>query len=292
MQFREYIKKSTNYLIKYEGNSRVHSEEQISQIIRSINEFGFTNPILIDENNMIIAGHCRLEAALKLGLKELPCIVIRDFSDSQKSAYIIADNKLALNSGWDEKLLKSQFEFLKQKEFDLTLTGFDLEEIFDLLPDEDIFSVEEEIIPELPKDPISKYGDIWILGNHRLMCGNSCLIDDVNKLMQGNTVDLFLSDPPYNVNYEGKTKDCLKIKNDSMTNEKFRQFLIDAFKCADVAMKKGAVFYIWHADIEGYNFRGACQDVGWKIRQCLIWVKNNLVMGRQDYHWKHEPCLY
>ena len=145
---------------------------------------------------------------------------------------------------------------------------------------------------ELPEEPKAKKGDIYQLGNHRLMCGDSTSIDDVEKLMNGNKADMLLTDPPYNVDYEGKTKDKLKIKNDSMDNDSFRQFLRDAFTSADTVMKQGAVFYIWHADSEGYNFRGACFDIGWKVRQCIIWNKNCMVMGRQDYQWKHEPCLY
>jgi site-specific DNA-methyltransferase (adenine-specific) len=152
--------------------------------------------------------------------------------------------------------------------------------------------VEDDYEVEVPEEPKAKYGDVYQLGKHRLMCGDSTSIDDVEKLMNGAKVDLLITDPPYNVNYEGATKDKLTIMNDKMDNDNFRQFLLDAFKCADNVMKDGAAFYIWHADSEGYNFRGACFDVGWTVRQCLIWNKNSLVLGRQDYHWKHEPCLY
>ena len=151
---------------------------------------------------------------------------------------------------------------------------------------------EDDYNGEVPEEPKSRLGDIYMLGNHRLMCGDSARITDVEKLMGGVQADMLLTDPPYNVDYEGKTKDKLKIENDKMDNDNFRQFLVDAFSNADMAMKPGAVFYIWHADSEGYNFRGACFDTGWKVRQCLVWNKNVMVMGRQDYQWKHEPCLY
>lgn len=154
------------------------------------------------------------------------------------------------------------------------------------------FDIVEDEAPEPPEAPIAKRGDIWQLGRHRLMCGDSTIINDVEMLMNGNQADLFLTDPPYNVDYEGSTKDHLKIENDKQTDENFRQFLTDAFSNANMVMKAGAVFYIWHSDSEGYNFRGACRDCGWTVRQCLIWNKNAMVMGRQDYQWKHEPCLY
>jgi len=151
---------------------------------------------------------------------------------------------------------------------------------------------DEDAVPEVPVDPVSRLGDVWLLGKHRVMCGDSTSIDSVERLMGDVKADMLLTDPPYNVAYTGKTKDALKIQNDSMSDDGFRQFLRDAYVAADAVMKAGAVFYIWHADSEGYNFRGACKDAGWIVRQCLVWKKQTLVMGRQDYHWKHEPCLY
>lgn len=206
----------------------------------------------------------------------------------------MADNKIALNSGWDEELLKIELEELKNLDFDIALTGFEMDELEDIGVDESTAAEEsaDVEIPEPPVDPKTKMGDLWILGNHRLKCGDSCSATDIESLCLGDTVDLYLTDPPYNVAYEGKTKDALKIDNDSMDDAAFRQFLIDAFSMADSVMKPGASFYIWHADFEGFNFRGACRDVNWKVRQCLIWVKNSLVLGRQDYQWRHEPCLY
>lgn len=280
-------------LIPYARNSRTHSDAQVAQIAASIKEFGFTNPVLIDAGGGIIAGHGRVLAARKLGLSEVPCIRLEHLTDAQKRAYVIADNRLALNSGWDMEMLKVEFADLQELGFDLELTGFDLDEIKELLaPVGTEGLTDPDDAPPLPDNPRTRPGDIWVMGKHRLLCGDSTSVSDLEKLTEGQLVDMWLTDPPYNVAYEGKTKDALKIKNDEMGDDQFRQFLRDAYTAADMVMKPGAVFYIWHADSEGYNFRGAAQDAGWKVRQCLIWKKSSMVMGRQDYHWKHEPCLY
>ena len=284
--------KATEDLIPYARNSRTHSAEQVAQIAASIREFGWTNPVLIDGKNGIIAGHGRVLAAHKLGETQVPTIELSHMSDTQKRAYIIADNKLALNAGWDSEMLALEIGDLKDAGFDLGLTGFTLDEINALNPEVIQGLTDEDSVPDVPDEPITKLGDLWVLGKHVLMCGDSTSIDAVTKLTNGRGVDMLLTDPPYNVAYEGATKEKLTIKNDSMGDDQFRQFLRDAFVTADTMMKKGAVFYIWHADSEGYNFRGACKDVNWQVRQCLIWKKSSLVMGRQDYHWKHEPCLY
>jgi len=284
--------KNVTELIPYANNSRTHSDEQVAQIAASIKEFGWTNPILIDDQNSIIAGHGRLMAARKLGLDKVPCIEVKNLTPGQIKAYIIADNKLALNAGWDFTLLNVEFEQLAEMGIDLEITGFSLEEIEELKPVElNEGLTDEDAAPPVPVEAKTKPGDIYQLGKHKLMCGDSCSISDMEKLCD-QPVDMWLTDPPYNVAYEGKTKDALKIQNDSMGDDQFRQFLRDAYVTADLVMKPGAVFYIWHADSEGYNFRGAAQDAGWKVRQCLIWKKSTMVMGRQDYHWKHEPCLY
>ena len=284
--------KNVAELIPYANNSRTHSDEQVAQIAASIKEFGWTNPILITDNS-IIAGHGRLMAARKLGMDKVPCIEVKNLTPAQVKAYIIADNKLALNAGWDNDLLNIEFQALEELGFDLELTGFSLDEIDALKPVELTEGLtDEDAAPDVPAEAKTKPGDIYQLGNHRLMCGDSCSTIDMEKLCDGQLVDMWLTDPPYNVAYEGKTKDALKIQNDSMGDDQFRQFLRDAYVTADLVMKPGAVFYIWHADSEGYNFRGAARDAGWKVRQCLIWKKSTMVMGRQDYHWKHEPCLY
>lgn len=280
-------------LIPYINNARTHSDEQVGQIAASIKEFGFNNPILVDKNQGIIAGHGRVLAAKKLGLAVVPAIELSHLSDAQRKAYILADNKLALNAGWDEELLKLELLDLQSLDFDLDLLGFSDDELGDLLAEEGTQGLTDpDDVPETPEEAITKPGDIWVLGKHRLMCGDSTNPIDMDKLMVGQLADMWLTDPPYNVAYEGKTKDALTIQNDSMSNDDFRQFLRDCYVVADNVLKPGAVFYIWHADSEGYNFRGAAHDAGWKVRQCLIWKKSVLVMGRQDYHWKHEPCLY
>jgi site-specific DNA-methyltransferase (adenine-specific) len=280
----------------YSRNARTHSQAQIDKIAASIAEFGFTNPILVDSSDGIIAGHGRLMGAQKLGMDTVPVVVLDYLTDSQRRAYILADNRLALDAGWDEEILAAELADLEVDGFDLELTGFSDEELADLMSDEDIPTVLDEdtvnAVPEVRPEPVSRLGDVWLLGKHRVMCGDSLSIDQVEQLMGGALADLLLTDPPYNVAYEGKTAEALTIENDSMADGDFRQFLRDAFAAADAVMRPGAGFYIWHADSEGFNFRGAARDVGWKVRQCLIWNKNAFVLGRQDYHWKHEPCLY
>jgi site-specific DNA-methyltransferase (adenine-specific) len=285
---------SLEKLLPYAKNSRTHSDEQVVQLAASIKEFGFNNPVLIDKESTIIAGHGRVMAARRLGMKEVPCIRLDHLTETQRKAYIIADNRLALNAGWDNELLTIELNDLLEDGFALDILGFDADELKSLLdpvkPTEGLTDADE--IPEVPEEPKTKPGDVYQLGKHRLMCGDSTSIDDLEKLCDGQLVDMWLTDPPYNVAYEGKTKDALTIQNDSMDDDQFRQFLRDAYVAADMVMKQGAVFYIWHADSEGYNFRGAAKDAGWTVRQCLIWKKSTMVMGRQDYHWKHEPCLY
>lgn len=283
---------SVEALIPYAANSRTHSEEQVAQIAASIREFGWANPILIDGDNTIIAGHGRLLAARKLGMDKVPIICLDHLSKAQQRALVIADNKLALNAGWDLEMLKVELSDLGDLGFDLALTGFSEDEVAAFTADKTEGITDPDDIPDAPAVPVSVPGDLWLLGKHRLLCGDSTSIDDMDRLTAGQAADMWLTDPPYNVAYEGKTKDALKIQNDSMSDDQFRQFLRDAYVAADAALKPGAVFYIWHADSEGYNFRGAAQDAGWKIRQCLIWKKSAMVMGRQDYQWKHEPCLY
>lgn len=279
-------------LIPFARNSRTHSDEQVAQIAASIREFGFTNPILIDGEGGIIAGHGRLAGARKLSLTEVPTITLSGLTDAQKRAYVIADNKLALNSGWDIEMLASELKGLGDEGFDLDLIGFSSDELAALLAEKTEGLVDPDDAPEPPEDPVTVLGDIWVMGKHRVMCGDSTSIDALETLADGQLVDMWLTDPPYNVAYEGKTKEALTIQNDSMGDGDFRQFLTDSYTAADAVMKAGAVFYIWHADSEGYNFRGAAHDAGWKVRQCLIWKKSTMVMGRQDYQWKHEPCLY
>lgn len=291
--------KLTDELIPYARNSRTHSDEQVAQIAASIKEWGWTTPILVDETGGIIAGHGRLLAARKLKMEQVPTIEAAGWTDAQKRAYVIADNKLALNAGWDSELLALELGELGELGFDLDLTGFTLDEIDALKPTEVATGLtDEDAVPEPPVEPVTRLGDVWVLGGHRVMCGDSTSTDHMAQLAQGALVDMWLTDPPYNVAVQGgnhgdpERKNGKRIMNDQMGDEQFRQFLRDAYTAADTVMKPGAVFYIWHADLEGYNFRGACRDANWKVRQCLVWRKNSMVMGRQDYHWQHEPCLY
>ncbi len=267
----------------YEKNAKLHPKEQIDEIVESIKLMGFNDPIAVwGGQNTIVEGHGRLEAAKKLKMDTVPIIRLDYLSDEQRRAYTLIHNKLTMNSDFDLDILQEELD--KITEFDMA----DFE--FDLKVDRDAEDIEEDEAPEPPAEPKTKRGDIYLLGKHRLMCGDSTILSDVEKLMDGQKADLFLTDPPYNVNYEGGTG--MKIQNDNMEDTKFRQFLVDAFSTAKMVMKGGAAFYIWHADSEGYNFRGACHDIGWTVRECLIWEKNSLVLGRQDYQWIHEPCLY
>jgi site-specific DNA-methyltransferase (adenine-specific) len=290
---------SIDKLTPYARNSRTHSDEQISQLAASIKEWGWTTPVLVDEDGSIIAGHGRTLAAQRLKMTEVPVMVAKGWSDAKKRAYVIADNKLAMNAGWDNEMLALEFSELQGVDFDLNLTGFTADEIAALMPVElEPGLTDPDDAPEVQETAITVTGDVWIMGKHRLLCGDSTSVSDLEKLTNGQLVDMWLTDPPYNVAVQGgnhgdpERKNGLKIMNDKMPDEEFRQFLRDAYVSADTVMKPGAVFYIWHADSEGYNFRGAAKDAGWAVRQCLIWKKSSIVMGRQDYHWKHEPCLY
>ena len=219
-------------------------------------------------------------AAKEMGMQEVPCIRLDHLTDKQRREYMLVHNQTTMNSGWDFDLLMDELDGL---DFD----GFDFG-----LPQKESKVIEDDYDEPAPEVPKAKYGEVYKLGNHRLMCGDSTNAGDVKKLMGGLFADMLLTDPPYNVDYTGKTKDSLKIKNDKMEDEKFREFLSSAFANAKNSMKKGAAFHIWHAGLEGYNFIGACRDAGLLVRQVLIWVKNSCAIGRQDFQWKHEPALY
>lgn len=285
---RRYGNVDIKRLKPYEKNARTHSEEQVERIANSIQEFGFINPVLIDGEYGIIAGHGRVLGAKKLGMKEVPCLFVEDLSEAQKRAYIIADNKLALDAGWDDEILREELKALEDMDFDVSLTGFDLDD-FDFDQQDIEFDEEQEEEIEVPEEPKSKLGDIYQIGKHRLMCGSATEPDDVKALTDGEIMDLCVTDPPYNVDYEGTAG---KIENDNMDDSSFYEFLFEFYCNMLNSLKDGGAYYIFHADSEGLNFRKALKDAGGDTKQTLIWVKNALVLGRQDYQWKHEPCLY
>ena len=291
MQLKHYKLSDINPA-KY--NPRKITDKELSGLIESIKKFGMIDPLIVnirDGKNVLVGGHQRLKVAEILKMETVPVVEV-DLSISEEKALNVALNSPTLSGKYDENILSGLLDEIKvdlpDLFEDLNFGDFDID-----IPVEKIEGkTDDDAVPEMQPDPITKRGDIWLLGKHRLMCGDSTSIDDMEKLTQKNLVDMWLTDPPYNVAYEGKTKDSLTIQNDSMGNDDFRQFLVDCCTAADAVMKPGAVFYIWHADSEGYNFRGAAFDAGWKVRQCLIWKKSTIVMGRQDYHSKHEPCLY
>ena len=275
----------------YENNPRVN-RDAIGKLAEIIKNLGFRNPILVNKDHVIIEGHTRWEACKLLGWDTMPCIVEDDLTEEQEKALRIADNKVAEIADWDEEKLKVELDFLKEAGFDLSQLAFQDDELDALLGGESVTpgQTEENAVPDTPEVAVSKPGEIYVLGDHRLLCGDSTKPEDVSRLVGIEECDMWLTDPPYNVAYEGS--DGQKIMNDSMEDVKFREFLRSAFGLAEKALKPGAPFYIFHADSEGYNFRGACHDIGLRVRQCLVWKKNALVLGRQDYQWIHEPCLY
>lgn len=270
-------------LVPYAGNAKKHDKKQISNVAESIKQYGFVQPIVIDRNGVIVIGHCRALAAQKLKMREVPCVCVDDLTPEQVNALRLVDNK-SNESEWD-------FDLLAQELPELDLGAFDFD--WGTTAQEER-PVTEDVVPEVNNEvePMTQRGDIWKLGRHRLMCGDSTSSVCVQKLMGGVQADLLLTDPPYGVDYTGKTKDALKIENDAKSDEELVDFLQAAFEAADSVMKPGAVFYIWHAILKTYAFESACQMTGWEVRQVLIWVKNTMVLGRQDYQWKHEPCLY
>ena len=267
----------------YENNPR-HNESAIDAVASSIKEFGWKQPLVIDKDNVIVVGHTRWLAAKKLGLNEVPCLIASDLTDEQIAAYRLADNKTNELATWDFEKLKTELESIS----DIDMSQFGFEELEASL--DDVKDDEFDEKGAISETPYSKKGDIFILGNHRLMVGDSTLKDDVDKLCEDRSVDLVLTDPPYNVDYEGQ--DGMKIQNDKQSDEDFYNFLLSAFKNIFEHTKPGGVIYCFHADTEGLNFRNAFKNAGFKLAECLIWVKNSLVLGRQDYQWRHEPCLY
>ena len=275
------VMKKISELKDYENNPR-KNDKAVDAVANSINSFGFKVPVIIEPDGTIIAGHTRVKASKKLGIEEIPCIVADDLTDDQVKAFRIADNKTAELADWDMDKLVDE---LKLIDMDMEQFGFDdLEKLLD----RDV--MEDEFVEELPEVAYANKGDIFIFGKHRLMCGDSTKQEDVEKLRDGVLMDMIFTDPPYNVDYEGQ--DGMKIQNDKQSDEDFYNFLLAAFKNMHESLKSGGPIYVCHADSEGVNFRNAFKNAGFKLAECLIWVKNSLVLGRQDYHWRHEPFLY
>ena len=282
-----------NKLIPYVNNARTHSPEQITKLRSSLREFGFVNPIIVDKDLNVIAGHGRLAAAKAEGITEVPCVFAEHLTEAQKKAYIIADNRMSEDAGWDDELLKVEMEALQDMGFDLSMTGFDTDELDELFKNEDDSEVKDDdfdLTAALEKASFVERGDIWTVGKHRLMCGDATSADDVNALMGDTKANLILTDPPYGVSF--KSASGLTIQNDSIKDEEFYTFLLNAFKCMAEHLESGGAAYVFHADTEGLNFRRAFVDAGFHLAGCCIWVKDSLVLGRSDYQWQHEPVLY
>ena len=280
-------------LVPYINNARTHSPEQITKLRASLREFGFINPVIIDKDYGVIAGHGRLMAAKEEGIKEVPCVLADHLTEAQKKAYILADNRMAMDAGWDEELLRIEIEALQAEAFDVGLTGFDEKEIADLFSGGDGNGAEDDdfdLSEALEKASFVKRGDLWKVGRHYLMCGDATDAADVTFLMNGKRANLIVTDPPYGVSF--KSSDGLTIQNDSIQGDDFYQFLYKAFKNMADHLEKGGAAYVFHADTEGLNFRKAFIDAGFHLAGVCIWVKNSLVLGRSDYQWQHEPVLY
>ena len=283
---------SIDKLVPYVNNARTHSAEQILKLRSSLREFGFVNPIIIDREFNVIAGHGRLMAAKEEGIEEVPCVFVDYLTDAQKKAYILADNRMAMDAGWDDELLKIEMEELQNLGYDLEFTGFDEKELADLFgtDDKEVKEDEFDLTAALEKASFVERGDVWFVGKHKLMCGDATSSEDVAKLMEDKKANLILTDPPYNVAF--KSSDGLTIQNDSMDNNDFYEFLYLSFKNMADHLEKGGAAYVFHADTEGLNFRKAFIDAGFHLAGCCIWVKDSLVLGRSDYQWQHEPVLY
>jgi DNA modification methylase len=282
---KDVVQKPVEELIPYANNARTHDDAQVTQIASSIKEFGFNNPILITSDNGIIAGHGRLMAAKKLGIVEVPCIVLDHLTDTQRKAYILADNRIAQNSGWDTTLLSVEFEALTADGVDLTMLGFDADEIAKMLePDQVDGLTDEDAVPEVPAEPVNKLGDVWLLGRHRLMCGDSTSIDAVDNLMAGQKADLVFTDPPYNVAFNGRSGKHDVIKNDNLPESDFEQFITEV--CNTIKAIDPKAYYIWC----NWNFYGVLQGK-LDYKTCIVWAKNVFGMGA-GYRHQHEFCLF
>ena len=279
-------------LVPYANNARTHSPEQINKLRGSLREFGFVSPVIIDKDYGILAGHGRVMAARAENIEQVPCVFVDHLTEAQKKAYILADNRFALDAGWDEDMLRVEMEALQGMDFDISLTGFDEAEITDLLSLDDGEAQEDDFDEDaaLQAEPFVKTGDLWLLGRHRLLCADSTNTEDVKLLMDGKKANVCITDPPYACNYTGGTG--MKIMNDNLKGEEFYQFLLSAFKNAYENLADGAAIYIFHSDAEKVNFYNAVIAAGFHYSTTCIWVKQSLVLGRFDYQMRHEPVIY
>lgn len=282
-------------LIPFAKNSRTHDDAQVAQIAASIREFGFTNPVLIDEGNGIIAGHGRVMAARKLKLTEVPCIRLSHLTEAQKRAYVIADNKLALNAGWDEAMLKLELADLQSLNFDLDLTGFSADEIDALLAEKGTDGLTDpDDTPEPPVEPVTRPGDVWVCGQHRVMCGDSTSETAVGQLMATVQADLVFTDPPYGMSYEGGRgkKQFGMIKGDDAQGDDLVQLVRDALTTAKSASKTGAAAYVCFPWRTYAHFEQALVGAGWPVTSCIVWDKKSVGLGHQEYRPQHEFIFY
>lgn len=283
--FMNIVELELNQLSEYENNPRINIDA-IDKVAESIELFGFNVPIVADKDLTIICGHTRYNAAKKLGLKKVPVYIAENLTPDQVKAYRLVDNRVSDYAQWDWQKLFDEIETTS-----MDLTGFfDIEDIADKLPDIDTDEVKEDEVPELKEETITQPGDIWILGQHRLMCGDSTKKSDMQKLTGGVSVDMIVTDPPYNVDY--KSQDGKKIKNDKMDEDVFKDFLHDAFMTMSEPLKQGGAIYVWYSNKHSHSFLDSFVKLGWTIRAELVWVKNAATMGHGDYQWRHEPCLY
>ena len=281
-----------NKLIPYVNNARTHSKEQIQKLRSSLREFGFVNPVIIDKEYNVIAGHGRIAAAKEEGIQQVPCVYVDYLTEAQKKAYILADNRMALDASWDDELLAVEMEELQNLGFDLGLTGFDEKELADLFAaDEEAEDDGFDVDKALEKEAFVQTGDLWLLGRHRLLCGDATKPEDVRTVLDGKKANICITDPPYNCAYKGGTG--MTIQNDSWSDsEKFYQFLLDAFKNIYAGLADGGAFYCFHSDAEKCNFFNATVNAGFHYSTTCIWVKDTLVIGRMDFQMRHEPVIY
>ena len=292
MEFNQVKKMKIKELKPHPKNPRVHPKSALSKLVKSIEKFGFTNPVLVSKDGYILAGHARCKAAEEAGIEEVPAIFL-DLEGADADAYLIADNRIQEETDWDVALLKELVDDLQDSNFDIEFTGFDppeLDELFNQLHDKDIEDDDFDVDGALEEESFVKLNDIWLLGRHRLLCGDATNPDDMTRLMDGKKANLCITDPPYNCDYTGGTG--MKIKNDNMSNDAFKQFLLDSFKNVYANLADGGAFYSFHSDAEKVNFFNATVEAGFHYSTTCLWVKQSLVLSRMDYHMRHEPIIY